>query len=84
MKIINKHIRTCISCRDKLNQKDLLRLQCINKKLVIFTGKNRSFYLCYDCCNDEKKVLKSIYRECKNKAEYNLQLKEMVKIWKTK
>ena len=81
---IKKQIRTCICCRAKLNQEDLLRLQCINKQIVKFTGFNRSFYLCSDCCNNEKKVIKSIYRQCKNKADYENQLKEIVKIWKTK
>jgi len=84
VKIIKKQIRTCISCRNKFNQNDLLRLQCINKELVKFTGSNRSFYLCNDCTKNEKKVVKSIYRECKNKADYEEQLKEMVNIWKIK
>lgn len=84
MKIVKKHIRTCISCRDKFNQNDLLRLQCIDKVLIYFTGKNRSFYLCKRCVYNENKVLKSIFRQCKNKADYLEQLKEIVKIWKTK
>ena len=84
MKIIEKQIRTCISCRNKFFQKDLLRLQCINNTIVSFTGKTRSFYLCDDCTTNEKKVIKSLYKQCKNKADYIKQLKEIVEIWKTK
>ena len=84
MKIINKQIRTCISCRKKYPQNDLLRLQCMNNILVYFTKDGRSFYLCNDCIADEKKVIKSLYRQCKNKADYLIQLKEIVEIWKTK
>lgn len=84
MKIIKKQIRTCISCRNKYYQKDLLRLQCMNNTLVAFTKSNRSFYLCNDCITNEKKVIKSLFRQCKNKADYLVQLKEIVEIWKTK
>ena len=84
MKIIEKQIRTCVVCRDKFNQKNLLRLQCINKLLLNFTQKERSFYLCEKCILDDKKVLKTLYRQCKNKADYLHQLEEIVKIWKKK
>jgi len=81
---IEKPIRMCISCRVKLNQNSLIRLQCIDKKLSQFTGTGRSFYLCQSCCEDTKRVLNSIYRQCKNKADYEIQLKEIVRIWKIK
>ena len=84
MKNIVKQIRTCISCRKQFNQRELLRLQCINKKLVKSTKIGRSFYLCEDCLLDEKQTIKALYRQCKNKADYELQLKEIGTIWKTK
>jgi len=62
----------------------MLRLQCVDKNLIPFSGQGRSFYLCKKCCEDLNKSVKSLYRQCKNKADYELQLKEMVEIWKTK
>jgi predicted RNA-binding protein YlxR (DUF448 family) len=81
VKIVNKQIRTCISCRNKFNQNKLLRLQCINKQLVIFSGENRSFYLCEQCILSQTNIVKALYRQCKNKAEYGTQLKEIVRVW---
>ena len=81
---IEKPIRMCISCRKRFSKKDLLRLQCIDKKLIKYDGIGRSFYVCNDCCDDTKRVINSIYRQCKNKADYKEQFKEMVRIWKTK
>jgi len=80
----NKPIRTCIVCRVKSEQNSMLRLQCNDKILSPFSGNGRSFYLCDNCCEDIKKSVKSIYRQCKNKADYEKQLKEIVEIWKTK
>jgi hypothetical protein len=48
----------------------MLRLQCNDKILSPFSGSGRSFYLCDNCCEDIKKSVKSIYRQCKNKADY--------------
>jgi len=84
VKNIQKQIRTCVSCRNKYLQSELLRLQCIDKNLVLFTGVNRSFYLCVDCATGSKQIIKSLYRQCKNKADYEKQLEEIVKVWKTK
>jgi len=71
-------IRTCVACRKKLPQKLLNRLQCKDKKLTSFTGIGRSFYLCEDCLQDDKKVEKALYRSCKNKDEYIVQLREIL------
>ncbi len=71
-------IRTCIACRDKQDKKLLTRLQCNNKKLTDFTGVGRSFYLCKACINDSKKTEKALYRYCKNKDDYIVQLKEIL------
>jgi len=84
VKIIKKQIRTCIACRNKFTQDELLRLQCINKALVSFTKSGRSFYLCQECVDCKEKTIKSLYRQCKNKADYEIQLKEIETIWKTK
>ena len=79
MNLVKKPIRTCINCRGKFHQKSLLRFQCVEKQLVVYKGIGRSFYLCDDCIkNDIKKLVKSIFRQCKNKADYELQLKEII------
>lgn len=83
----DKSIRTCIVCRGKFNQKELLRLKCEDKKLLFYNNFGRSFYICNDCkmilqtdtkTKEYKKIEKSLCRECKNKDEYATQLKEML------
>jgi len=71
-------IRTCVVCRKKMAQKLLIRLQCKDKKLTSFTGNGRSFYLCNDCLENESKLEKALYRNCKNKDEYIVQLREIL------
>ncbi len=70
-------IRTCVSCRGKYTQKVLNRLQCIDKMLIKYTGTGRSFYICNDCLKETKKLEKALYRHCKNKDNYIVQLKEI-------
>jgi predicted RNA-binding protein YlxR (DUF448 family) len=83
--LVKKPVRTCINCRGKFHQNNLLRLQCINKQLDVYKGFGRSFYLCDDCVNqDINRLCKSIYRQCKNKADYEKQLKEIIEEWMTK
>ncbi len=52
----NEPIRMCIACRVRQLQKDLIRLQQKGNSIVPYTGRGRSFYLCYICSQDEKKV----------------------------
>jgi predicted RNA-binding protein YlxR (DUF448 family) len=70
-------IRTCISCRDKYEQKTLNRLQCIDKKLQKYSGIGRSFYICNDCLDNTNKLEKALYKHCRNKDKYIVQLKEI-------
>jgi len=71
-------IRTCIVCRTKMPQRLLNRLQCKEKKLIAFSGIGRSFYICNSCLDDETKLGKALYRHCKNKDEYIVQLREIL------
>ena len=71
-------IRTCVSCRSKFSQKVLNRLQCIDKMLTKYTGNGRSFYVCEDCLKETVKLEKALYRHCKNKDNYMVQLKEIL------
>jgi predicted RNA-binding protein YlxR (DUF448 family) len=50
-------IRTCICCRDRFEQKDLLRLQTNDENIVCYTGLGRSFYLCADCIEHKEKIV---------------------------
>ena len=70
-------IRTCVVCRSKFSQKLLNRLQCSEKKLVAYTKVGRSFYICNDCLDDQSKLEKVLYRQCKNKDNYIVQLREI-------
>lgn len=71
-------IRTCVVCRIKMAQKLLNRLQCKEKKLTAFSGNGRSFYVCNSCLENESKLEKALYRHCKNKDEYIVQLREIL------
>ena len=81
------NLRTCIVCRGKFNQKELLRLKCEDKKLLFYNNFGRSFYICCNCqellqvdinLKDFKRIEKSLCKECKNKDKYATQLKEML------
>lgn len=88
---LGETVRMCITCRKRLIKPKLLRLQCKNKKLVLFNNDGRSFYICYECIkfgitNEgiqikalEKKIKNSLNRECKNQEDYIFQLKEILK-----
>ncbi|MFA7083454.1 MAG: DUF448 domain-containing protein [Arcobacteraceae bacterium] len=86
MACLEKPLRMCIVCRDKISQKQLLRLQCDeNKKLVPFQFNGRSFYICKKCIEyafsenkNKKKLEQTLFRVCKNKDEYIIQLKEIL------
>ncbi|QKE29747.1 putative RNA-binding protein (DUF448 domain) [Arcobacter acticola] len=80
-------LRTCVVCKGKFEQKELLRLKCEDKKLLFYNNYGRSFYICSDCENilqsdingkDFKRIEKSLCKECKNKDKYVTQLKEML------
>ncbi len=71
--------RTCIVCRKKMEQNEMYRLRCENKKLVPFNHDGRSFYICSTCIQDEKRLEKSLKRQCKNNDDYVHQLKEIIK-----
>jgi predicted RNA-binding protein YlxR (DUF448 family) len=71
-------IRTCISCRKKHEQKKLKRFQCIDKELLLFTKIGRSFYICEECLLNTKQLEKALFRQCKNKDNYMLKLKEIL------
>ena len=87
MPSLKKTLRTCIICKNKLEQKELIRLKCEDKKLSFYDNFGRSFYICNECSSklhsdingkDYKRIEKSLCKECKNKDKYVTQLKEML------
>ncbi|MCD4667415.1 MAG: hypothetical protein K8R44_02265 [Sulfurimonas sp.] len=73
-------IRMCISCRDRYEQKLLVRLQCNDGSLEVFKKIGRSFYICKSCLDNEKKVIKSLMRQCRSGEKEKLinRLKEII------
>ncbi|WP_455756590.1 hypothetical protein [Sulfurimonas sp.] len=76
----NQPIRMCISCRDRHQQNTLVRLQCKDGSLECFNGSGRSFYICRTCMINEKKIIKSLMRQCKSGEKDKLisRLKEII------
>lgn len=72
--------RMCVACRQRDTQDKLLRVQCIEGSLEVFLGKGRSFYFCRTCLEEEKKVSKSLMRQCKSadKNKFMNKLKEII------
>lgn len=84
---LKKILRTCVFCRGKFEQKELLRFQCKNKKLLSYDNFGRSFYICKPCgiklqnsedIKDSKRFEKTLCKECKNNDKYVIQLKEIL------
>ncbi len=60
--------RMCIVCRRKIAQKELIRLQCKNGDIMMFSGEGRSFYVC-EVCLHNKKLINYISKKCKISKE---------------
>ena len=70
--------RTCIACRSRHPQNTLLRLRQDGKEVIAFSGIGRSFYLCVECCQNEKKV-KGLVKRFKQELEpFTKLLKELM------
>lgn len=51
-------IRSCVVCKNKFEQKKLLRFRIKNHKINKKDLTGRSFYICSDCIKKEEKILK--------------------------
>ncbi|MEN8303335.1 MAG: DUF448 domain-containing protein [Campylobacterota bacterium] len=73
-------LRMCISCRQRDSQLNLLRLQCIDGNIDLFKGRGRSFYLCKNCLEEERKLSKALMRQCRSGDKDKLmnKLKEII------
>jgi len=78
---MKKHIpiRMCVSCRKRVKQKELMRLQKLENNVVLFSGAGRSFYICFDCINNDKHFLKKVSGRLKINIE---SLEEVIKEFK--
>ena len=66
-------IRMCIACRSRHPQNTLIRLKLSGKEVVAFDGLGRSFYLCDECVQNEKKV-KGLVKRFKQDSEQFIKL----------
>jgi predicted RNA-binding protein YlxR (DUF448 family) len=71
-------IRMCIMCRKRDKQSNLIRLKYQDNLVVPYDGMGRSFYLCADCANNQKK-LKGISKRYKQSDQYIISLIENLK-----
>ena len=78
-----KQTRVCVKCRKRFHQKELLRLQCDGDSLCEFSGKGRSFYVCWECVG-QPKTLQVILKinKLKPNENYAVRLKEISNQWK--
>jgi predicted RNA-binding protein YlxR (DUF448 family) len=79
-KIFYQPTRMCISCRERDIQINLFRLQCTGGDLSLFSKLGRSFYICKNCLQDDKKISKSLMRQCRSGDKEKLmnKLKEII------
>lgn len=72
-------VRMCAVCRERFEQLTLIRLQCREGTLELFSGSGRSFYVCRDC-TQHKKTSGQLARHCKSNAPMELlkRLKEII------
>ncbi len=79
-KKFHKPTRMCVSCRERNSQDKLLRLRCVDGSIETFNKVGRSFYLCENCLNEEKKILKTLMRQCRSGDRDKLmnKLKEII------
>jgi len=79
-KNFHQPIRMCVSCREKDAQTKFLRLCCVDGDISLFSGNGRSFYLCMNCQEDDKKLSKALMRQCKSNKREELmnKLKEII------
>ena len=74
-------LRMCIQCRDRDDQRSLIRLQSFSNEISPYTGNGRSFYVCKSCATQEKfyKHMMGKHKVSKSMHEtFREQLKEII------
>lgn len=74
-----KSVRMCVVCRQRDQQKNLLRFKVLEFALQPYDGSGRSFYLCCKCLSQHKthQVVKRIVKKANNLQE---QIEEIAQI----
>jgi len=65
----SKPIRMCVNCRKRYFQNDLIRLQKVESEVVAYKGSGRSFYICKECLESSKFLIKKVCGILKVKEE---------------
>ena len=69
----------CLACREKSARDILVRVEQNGSDIVNYSGVGRSFYICYNCINNEKKVKGLAKRFGQDRERFVKFLKELVK-----
>jgi len=69
----------CLSCRDRNRQNEMVRLQQIDSDIITYRGLGRSFYLCKECIDNNKKIKGLTKRFRQDEEQFVKFLKELVK-----
>jgi len=72
-------IRMCIACRSRHPQNTLIRLRQADKDIIAYDGQGRSFYLCINCSENEKKIKGLSKRFKQDQKRFFKLLKELLK-----
>ncbi len=68
MSELKKPIRMCIICRGRFKQNSLARFQIHDKKIIKYSKKGRSFYICSECMSlNEMRLIKVLNSKLKLK-----------------
>jgi len=70
--------RMCIACRSKHPQNTLIRLKQNANEIVVYDGIGRSFYVCNQCIQNQKKVKGLVKRFKQDEEHFTKLLKELM------
>jgi len=70
--------RMCIACRSRHPQNTLIRLKLLGQDVIAYDGLGRSFYLCEQCIQNEKKVKGLVKRFKQDTEQFTKLLKELI------
>ena len=68
----------CIACRSRHPQNTLIRLKLLGQDVTAYDGLGRSFYLCEQCIQNEKKVKGLVKRFKQDTEQFTKLLKELI------
>ena len=67
----------CIACRKRELQSRLIRIQHTEGRMVPYSGRGRSMYLCHACSTENRQIKKISKRYRLDEAEFKAMLKEL-------